>query len=128
MSLSLIAKSIKASPTLKLNEKFAILKEKGDPVIHLGGGEPKTKVPMDAILATVAHVNTGEVRYAPADGIPALKQAIIRYTEEFYERKVKTGKRYCIRRSKAGNYGCTSGNIKSAGRSSLPCSVLGKLS
>ena len=61
MSLSLIAKSIKASPTLKLNEKFAILKEKGDPVIHLGGGEPKTRVPMEAILATVAHVNTGEV-------------------------------------------------------------------
>ena len=88
MSLSLIAKSIKASPTLKLNEKFAILKEKGDPVIHLGGGEPKSKVPMDAILATVSHVNTGEVRYAPADGIPALKQAIIRYTEEFYDRKV----------------------------------------
>jgi aspartate aminotransferase len=89
MSLSLIAKSIKPSPTLKLNEKFAILKEKGDPVIHLGGGEPKSKAPMDAMLATIAHVNTGEVRYAPADGIPALKQAIIRYTEEYYERKVK---------------------------------------
>jgi aspartate aminotransferase len=88
MSLSLIAKSIKASPTLALNEKFAILKEKGDPVIHLGGGEPKTRVPMEAIMATVSHVNTGEVRYAPADGIPALKQAIIRYTEEFYNRKV----------------------------------------
>jgi aspartate aminotransferase len=88
MSLSLIAKSIKPSPTLALNEKFAILKEKGDPVIHLGGGEPKTRVPMEAIMATVAHVNTGEVRYAPADGIPALKQAIIRYTEEFYDRKV----------------------------------------
>lgn len=89
MSLSLIAKSIKASPTLKLNEKFAILKEKGDPVIHLGGGEPKSKAPMDAMLAAVALLNSGEVRYAPADGIPALKQAIIRYTEEFYERKVK---------------------------------------
>jgi len=89
MSLSLIAKSIKASPTLKLNEKFAVLKEKGEPVIHLGGGEPKSKIPMDAILATVAHVNTGEVRYAPADGIPALKQAIIRYTDEYYERTVK---------------------------------------
>ncbi len=89
MSLSLIAKSIKASPTLKLNEKFAILKEKGDPVIHLGGGEPKSKAPMDAMLAAVALLNSGEVRYAPADGIPALKQAIIRYTEEFYDRKVK---------------------------------------
>ena len=88
MSLSLIAKSIKASPTLALNEKFAILKEKGDPVIHLGGGEPKSKVPMDALLATSAHLNTGEIRYAPADGIPALKQAVIRYTDEFYNRKV----------------------------------------
>ncbi|MCX7610190.1 MAG: pyridoxal phosphate-dependent aminotransferase [Ignavibacterium sp.] len=89
MSLSLIAKSIKPSPTLKLNEKFAILKEKGEPVIHLGGGEPKAKAPLDAMLSLIAHVNTGEVRYAPADGIPALKQAIIRYTEEFYERRVR---------------------------------------
>lgn len=89
MSLSLIAKSINPSPTLKLNEKYAILKEKGQPVIHLGGGEPKSKAPMDAMLASIAHINTGEVRYAPADGIPALKQAIIRYTEEYYERKVK---------------------------------------
>ncbi|MGD1008227.1 MAG: aminotransferase class I/II-fold pyridoxal phosphate-dependent enzyme [Ignavibacteriaceae bacterium] len=88
MSLSQIARSISGSPTLKLNEKAALLKEKGEPVIHLGGGEPKSKIPMDAILATAAHLNTGEVRYAPADGIPALKKAIIHYTEEFYDRHV----------------------------------------
>jgi aspartate aminotransferase len=88
MSLSLIAKTISASPTLKLNEKAAILREKGDPVIHLGSGEPKSKVPMDAIIATASHLNTAEIRYAPADGIPALKKSIIRYTEEFYNRKV----------------------------------------
>ena len=39
MSISEIAKTIHASPTLALNEKAAILREKGDPVIHLGGGE-----------------------------------------------------------------------------------------
>lgn len=88
MSLSQVARSIKASPTLALNEKAAILRQKGDPVIHLGGGEPKSKPPMDAILAAVNNLNSGEIRYAPADGIPALKQAIIRYTEEFYGRKV----------------------------------------
>ena len=88
MSLSQIARSISASPTLKLNEKAAILRDKGEPVIHLGGGEPKSKVPMDAILSTAAHLNTAEIRYAPADGIPALKKAIIRYTEEFYNRSV----------------------------------------
>lgn len=88
MSISQIAKSIKSSPTLALNEKAAILREKGDPVIHLGGGEPKSKAPLDAILAAAAHLNSGEIRYAPADGIPDLKKAIIRYTEENYGRKV----------------------------------------
>lgn len=88
MSLSQIAKTINASPTLKLNEKAAILRQKGDPVIHLGGGEPKSKAPMDALIAAAAHLNSGEIRYAPADGIPELKKAIIRYTEEFYNRKV----------------------------------------
>lgn len=88
MSISLIAKSIRPSPTLALNEKAAILREKGDPVIHLGGGEPKSRAPLDAIMAAVANLNSGEVRYAPADGIPDLKKAIIRYTEENYDRKV----------------------------------------
>jgi len=88
MSLSYIAKNISASPTLKLNEKAAILREKGDPVIHLGGGEPKSRAPMDAIISAVSNLNSAEVRYTPAEGIPALKKAIIRYTEEFYDRKV----------------------------------------
>jgi aspartate aminotransferase len=88
MSISQIARTISASPTLALNEKAAILREKGDPVIHLGGGEPKSRAPLDAILAAAAHLNTGEIRYAPADGIPALKKAIIRYTDENYGRLV----------------------------------------
>ena len=89
MSLSEIGNNVSVSLTLALNEKAAILREKGIPIIHLGGGEPKSKVPEDAILATAAHLNTGEVRYTPAGGIPELKQAIIRYTEEYYNRKVK---------------------------------------
>ena len=88
MSLSLIGRSISASATLKLNETAAILKAKGEPIIHLGGGEPKSKAPLDAIISAVSLLNSGEVRYTPADGLPALKQAIIRYTEEFYNRKV----------------------------------------
>jgi aspartate aminotransferase len=88
MSLSQIARTIKASPTLALNEKAAILRDKGDPVIHLGGGEPKSRAPMDALLAAVNSLNTGEIRYAPADGTPDLKKSIIRYTEEYYHRKV----------------------------------------
>ena len=89
MSISLIGKSISESVTLKMNEIAAILRTKGEPLIHLGGGEPKSKAPLDAITSAAAHLNSGEVRYAPADGIPAMKQAIIRYTDEFYNRKVE---------------------------------------
>ena len=89
MSLSLIGKSIAESATLKLNETAAILRDKGEPVIHLGGGEPKSKAPIDALVSAAGLLNSGEIRYTPADGIPALKQAIIRYTEEFYGRLVE---------------------------------------
>jgi aspartate aminotransferase len=86
MSVSQLARSIKASPTLKLNETAAKLREKGEPVIHLGGGEPKSKAPLDAVLHCATQLNTGEVRYAPADGLPALKKTILRYMEENYGR------------------------------------------
>ena len=86
MSLSQLARTIKESVTLKLNETAALLREKGEPVIHLGGGEPKSKAPIDAVINCASVLNTGEIRYTPPDGIPALKKAIIRYTEERYRK------------------------------------------
>ena len=53
--------------SLKLNETAAILRAKGEPVIHLGGGEPKTKPPIDALVAAAALLSSGEVRLAPAE-------------------------------------------------------------
>ena len=101
MSVSQLARSIKASPTLKLNETAAKLREKGEPVIHLGGGEPKSKAPLDAVLNCAAQLNTGEVRYAPADGLPALKKAILRYTEENYGRMLAPAERDRLERRQA---------------------------
>lgn len=89
MSISQIARSLTPSATLKLNEKATILRQKGDPVIHLGGGEPKSKTPFDAILATTGLLDSGEIRYTPPDGTAAMKKAIIRYTEEHYNRLVE---------------------------------------
>lgn len=88
MSISQIARSIGQSATLKLNETAALLRAKGEPVIHLGGGEPKSKAPIDALITAAAKLTTGEIRYTPTDGIPELKKAIIRYTEEFYRHPV----------------------------------------
>ena len=88
MSISQLARSISQSPTLKLNETAAMLRDKGEPVIHLGGGEPKSKAPINAIINSAALLNSGDVKYTPADGIPALKKAIVRYTEEYYNKLV----------------------------------------
>lgn len=88
MKLSKLALDIAESPTLSLNEEARLLRERGEAVIHLGIGEPKNKTPINAILASAARLTSGEVKYTPADGMPALKKAIIRYTEENYNRLV----------------------------------------
>ena len=89
MSLSQMARTINESVTLKLNQTAALLREKGEPVIHLGGGEPKSKTPIDAIVSCTSVLNSGDIKYTPPDGIPALKKAIIRYTDEHYGRAVR---------------------------------------
>ena len=88
MSISLQARGIAPSPTFALNEKARLLREKGEPVINLGIGEPKNKTPITAILSSVARLREGDVKYTRVDGIPSLKKAIIRYTEENYGRVV----------------------------------------
>ncbi len=88
MSFSQLASSIAESPTLKLNEEARLLKEKGEAVIHLGAGEPKNKAPISAILSAATKLNTADIKYTPTDGVPSLKKAIIRYTEENYDRIV----------------------------------------
>ena len=73
MSLSQVASSIAESPTLRLNEEARLLRERGEPVIHLGIGEPKNKAPITAILSSAAKLSSGEVKYVPTDGLPSLK-------------------------------------------------------
>jgi aspartate aminotransferase len=88
MSLSQLARSIAESPTLSLNEQARLLREKGEAVVHLGAGEPKNRAPINAILSSAAKLTTGDIKYTPTDGVPSLKKAIIRYTEEHYDRVV----------------------------------------
>ena len=76
MSISRLASSINESPTLALNEKARLLRVKGDPVIHLGGGEPKNKAPETAVLGSAAKLRAGDIKYAPTDGLPSLKKAM----------------------------------------------------
>ena len=45
-------------------------------------------MPLSAIVSSAARLTGGDVKYVPTDGTPALKKAIIRYTEENYGRVV----------------------------------------
>ncbi len=86
MSISRLARSIKQSPTLHLNDEAMAMRARGEPVLSLGVGEPQNKAPITAVLASAAKLREGDVKYVPTDGLPALKKAIIAYTEEFYGR------------------------------------------
>jgi len=82
MRVSSLASAIAPSATLALNERAKRLAAQGQPVIHLGGGEPKNKAPHGALLAASAALTKGDVKYGATDGSPGLKRAIVRYTEE----------------------------------------------
>ncbi len=86
MRLSKLASDIAESPTFALNEEARLLRERGEAVINLGIGEPKNKTPISAVLASGAKLTSGDVKYAPPDGLPSMKKAVIRYTEENYDR------------------------------------------
>jgi aspartate aminotransferase len=87
-TLSQLARSIAASPTFALNEEARVLRERGEPVINLGIGEPKNKAPIAAVLSSAAKLSGGDIKYTPPDGLPSLKKAIIRYTEENYDKVI----------------------------------------
>lgn len=88
MRLSKLASEITESPTFALNEEARQLRERGEAVINLGIGEPRNKTPLAAVIASAARLTSGEVKYVAPDGLPSLKKAVIRYTEENYGRMV----------------------------------------
>ena len=88
MNISRLARAIAESPTFALNEEARILRERGEPVINMSIGEPKNKTPITAILSSATKLSGGDIKYTPPDGTPSLKKAIIRYTEENYNKIV----------------------------------------
>jgi len=88
MNISRLARAIAESPTFALNEQARLLRERGEPVINMSIGEPKNKTPITAILSSATKLSGGDIKYTPPDGTPSLKKAIIRYTEENYNKIV----------------------------------------
>ena len=88
MKLSILSGVIGDSPTLKLNAKAAELKKAGEPIVHLGGGEPVELAPQGAVKAMLKKVESGKIKYSPASGLPELKEAVCAYTKEQYGAQV----------------------------------------
>ncbi len=78
MILSEKVNRIKPSATLAMANRAAELKAAGQDVIDLSVGEPDFDTPAFIKQAAIDALNAGFTKYTAVDGIPALKQAIIK--------------------------------------------------
>lgn len=76
--LSNRVQKIKTSPTIAVAEKARVLKSQGKDVINLGIGEPDFDTPLHIKEAAIKAIYDGFTKYTPVDGIPELKQAVIK--------------------------------------------------
>lgn len=87
LDLSKLAGTIGDSPTLKINARARALKAAGEPIIHLGGGEPTFPAPLAAVEALQAQAASRKIKYSPSAGTPAMKEAALSYTFRQYGRQ-----------------------------------------
>ncbi|WP_339743246.1 pyridoxal phosphate-dependent aminotransferase [uncultured Maricaulis sp.] len=69
---------VKPSATLAVTQKARDLKAKGIDVISLGAGEPDFDTPDHIKQAGIEAIQRNETRYTAVDGIPELKDAIVK--------------------------------------------------
>ena len=69
---------VKPSPTIAVTSKARELKAAGRDVIGLGAGEPDFDTPQHIKAAAWAAIETGQTKYTAVDGIPELKDAVVR--------------------------------------------------
>jgi aspartate aminotransferase len=82
MAISKIAAAINPSATLRLNELAASLKKSGEPIIHLGGGEPSALAPAATVERGRVVLDSREVRYPQPAGLPELRELVASHTQK----------------------------------------------
>jgi len=78
IKLSNRVNAVKPSPTLAITARAAEMRAAGKDIIGLGAGEPDFDTPEHIKTAGINAINDGYTKYTAVDGIPALKQAIIK--------------------------------------------------
>ena len=77
--LSSWASNIAPSPTLAVDSKAKELKAAGEDVCGFGAGEPDFDTPEFIKEACIQAIREGKTKYAPAPGIPALREALAQH-------------------------------------------------
>jgi aspartate aminotransferase len=83
--LSPWANNVSPSPTLAVDAKAKALKAAGEDVCGFGAGEPDFDTPDFIKEACAKALTEGKTKYAPAAGIPDLRQAL---ADQYYENDV----------------------------------------
>lgn len=78
MQLSQRSSAVKPSATVVINAKATQLKSQGVDIINLSVGEPDFDTPDSIKQAAIHAIQTGCTKYTAVDGIPPLKDAIIK--------------------------------------------------
>src|SRR5262245_50711935 len=76
--LSEAVRRVKPSATIAVTTKAQELKRAGRDVIGLGVGEPDFDTPDHIKAAAIKAIESGKTKYTAADGMPELKEAIVR--------------------------------------------------
>jgi aspartate aminotransferase len=84
MRLSRRIQEIQPSPTLSVTARANALKAAGERVFSFAAGEPDFPTPDHICKAAYRAIESGQTRYTPSAGIPALREAIRNiYQQEF---------------------------------------------
>ncbi|HRV82201.1 MAG TPA: aminotransferase class I/II-fold pyridoxal phosphate-dependent enzyme, partial [Planctomycetota bacterium] len=73
------SRRLPGSATLELAARAKALALAGRPVVSMAVGEPDFQAPAAARKAAVEAIESGQVRYTPAAGMPSLRAAIARH-------------------------------------------------
>jgi aspartate aminotransferase len=82
LQLSRRLEGVSESATLKLNATVQQMKAQGVDVVNLTAGEPDFWVPEAAKKSVIDAVHGNQSKYTPVGGLPALREAIARKTNE----------------------------------------------
>jgi aspartate/methionine/tyrosine aminotransferase len=69
---------------MELLQRAKQLEQQGRDVIHMEVGEPDFPTPPEVVQAGIDNIQTGQIKYTPAAGLPELREKIAEYYQEQY--------------------------------------------